>query len=65
MEVPKIQKFESKGEIEIDLRVGRGGSAWGSGPELTSSMIYVYEREWFRLLDENSDSFLIERRQRK
>ena len=65
MEVPKIRKLEGKGEIEIDLRVGRGDSAWGSGPELASGLISVTEENDSYFLDENSESFLVERRQRK
>jgi len=43
MEVLKIRKLEGKGEIEIDLRVGRGGSTWGSGPEQASGLNSVTE----------------------
>jgi len=36
MELPKIRKLEDKGGIQVDLRVGKEGSAWGSGLDLSS-----------------------------
>jgi len=34
MELPKILKLEDKGGVQVDLRVGKEGLAWGSGSDL-------------------------------
>jgi len=36
MELPKILKSEDKGGVQVDLRVGKQGSPWGSGFDLAS-----------------------------
>jgi len=36
MELPKILKSEDKGGVQVDLHVGKEGSAWGSGSDLAS-----------------------------
>jgi len=36
MELPKILKSEDKGGVQVDLRIGKEGSAWGSDSDLAS-----------------------------
>jgi len=64
LELLRIRKSEYKGGIQVDLRVGKEDSAWGSGYDLASALNST-TRKRIRPTTVNFWVNLVERRQRK